>query len=542
MIAVPLFKAIKGNAVTTKFVRQYLFKNDRALERDFLNVLDRDYKGRTWAQVMDETRHAVGNDVPAKEGAKVRTYEHLIVSLDPKDGDVPLDDFRDFITEWAAKWFDSPAGVGRFEVAIAYHDDNSERVAAGEKGILHAHLVINNTELETFRRISGLMTTKRVQAMRADLQQMALDRGWHGFASNGESHTADEMQALGLRLSRGKRLDRYMDAMESVMSDETMREDVAASVAQLLEDTYEVPKMIPETFLMIDREGTGTENRSAAQPSSLTADPSAKARLDASSQSRPKPAVKLDKDGNAYTTLKFSNGKTMRMIVPRWEYKSQTMAERHAEAEQGWSWKGDIKDRVDVALRVAQGPADFAGKLAQLGVTVNYNRQGEVVYHHAADPDARKVKGSTLGHAYTAKAVEDALSEKYASRRQRAHGLRDRERWMTSDERSAAMAIAKAAPMCSRDGTELIHRLQDAIGQSHGGSAAALAEELGIAYGKPAPKCPTTPAETIEAHADERDEMGYGGGALNNPTAASTRRGNRERGESAGGRTPQRGR
>ena len=49
----PLFKVIKGNAVTTKFVRQYLFKNDRALERDFLNVLDRDYKGRTWAQVMD---------------------------------------------------------------------------------------------------------------------------------------------------------------------------------------------------------------------------------------------------------------------------------------------------------------------------------------------------------------------------------------------------------------------------------------------------------------------------------------------------------
>ena len=530
----PLFKAIKGNAASTKFVRQYLFKNDRALDRDFLNVLDRDYKGRTWAQVMDDTRHAVGNDVPQKKGQKVRTYEHLIVSLDPKDGDVALDDFRDFINEWAAKWFDSADGVGRFEVAIAYHDDNSERLAAGERGILHAHLVINNTELETFRRISGLMTTKRVQEMRADLQQMALDRGWHGFASNGESHTAAEMQALGLRPSRGKRLDRYMQALERVMGDETLSEDVAASTAQILEDRYEVPKAVPETYLMIERDRTEPGDR-------LTADQTARTRLDASTKGRPKPTVKVDKDGFAYTTLKFQNGKTMRMIVPRWEYRSQTMAERHAEAEQGWSWKGDIRDRVDVALRISQGSTDFAGKLAQLGVTVNYNRQGELVYHHAADPDARKVKGITLGPAYTAEAVEQVLSEKYSSRRQRAHGLRGRERWMTADERSAAMAIARAAPMCSRDGTELIHRLQASI-DGHGGDPTALAEELGIRYSRPTPKKSKTVDGILEAAQDARDEMGYGGGALNNPHAAPQQRGNRDRGGSDGGRTPQRGR
>lgn len=35
------------------------------------------------------------------------------------------------------------------------------------------------------------------------------------------------------------------------------------------------------------------------------------------------------------------------------------------------------------------------------------------------------------------------MAEKYGDRRQRAHNLPGRERWMTEDERSAALAIAK---------------------------------------------------------------------------------------------------
>lgn len=205
---------------SAKWIRYRLFKEDRVLDKDFLNLTDRDWKGRDWAMVMDRTRETFGNNVPVKRGSKVRTYEHMIISLDEKDSGVELDEFRDFVNEWASKWFDSRGpegeGIGRFEVAIAYHDDNTAREAQGKQGILHAHIVINNTELETKRRISGLRTNKVVQAMRADLQTMSLERGWHAFATDCKSYTRAEMEARGLQVSRGKRLDRLMASSESV--------------------------------------------------------------------------------------------------------------------------------------------------------------------------------------------------------------------------------------------------------------------------------------------------------------------------------------
>lgn len=210
-------KPIAGHG-SARRIRYRLFKSDRALALDFLNITDRDWHGNDWAKVMDKTREVFGNDKPAKEGDNVRTYEHVIVSLDPKDDWVELDDFRDFIIEWAEKWFDSRGpegeGIGRFEVAIVYHDDNAAREAAGKQGILHAHLVINNTDLETGRRISGLLTTEVVQAMDAGIQTMSLERGWHAFATNQRSYTQAEMDALGLRVSLGKRLNRLMEAPE----------------------------------------------------------------------------------------------------------------------------------------------------------------------------------------------------------------------------------------------------------------------------------------------------------------------------------------
>lgn len=47
-------KPLSGHS-SVKWIRYYLFKNDRALDRDFLNLTDRDWKGRDWAKVMDRT-------------------------------------------------------------------------------------------------------------------------------------------------------------------------------------------------------------------------------------------------------------------------------------------------------------------------------------------------------------------------------------------------------------------------------------------------------------------------------------------------------
>lgn len=513
-------KPLSGHS-SVKWIRYYLFKNDRALDKDFLNLTDRDWKGRDWAKVMDRTREIFGNNVPVKKDAKVRTYEHMIISLDEKDGGVELDDFRDFVNEWASKWFDSRGpegeGIGRFEVAIAYHDDNTARAADGKRGILHAHLVINNTELETKRRISGLLTTKVIQAMRADLQTMSLERGWHAFATDGKSYTQPEMDAKGLQVSRGKRLDRAMAALDNVLANEAkgaQDADLGKAMMERMEERYPVRKMVPETY-----GGSSSDKAAPAEIETGNAQPG-------------------DVPGFSYTTMRTEDGKVLRLVVPRGFGDSDTMAERQIERREGWSWKDDIRDRVDVAVRISKGPTDFAAKLAELGITVNYNRNGDFVYHHPSDPETRKVKGSTLGRRYAAQSIEQSMAEKYASRRQRAQGLVGRERWMNEDERAAALAIAKAAKPCTREGAELMGRLKSTIEQNDSAPRdqtrrgsnveypSSLASSLGIEYPKASVsgdgrRKRMTEEEILEAMADVRDEKGYGGLAANNPTGTS---------------------
>lgn len=510
-------KILSGHS-SAKWIRYYLFKNDRALDKDFLNLTDRDWKGRDWAKVMDRTREIFGNDKPVKKDTKVRTYEHMIISLDEKDSGVELEDFREFVNEWASKWFDSRGpegrGIGRFEVAIAYHDDNTAREAEGKQGILHAHLVINNTELETKRRISGLRTTKVVQAMRADLQTMSLERGWHAFATDGKSYTQAEMDAKGLKVSRGKRLDRAMAALDKVLANEakgTQIEDYGQAMQDKMNERHSVEKMIPETYN--DRVVTSPQSK----PDKIESNGSA------------------ESVGLSYTTMRTEDGRTLRLVVPHGFGDSETMAERQIETREGWSWKDDIRDRVDVAVRISKGPADFASKLGELGIKVNYNRDGDLIYHHPSDPASRKVKGSTLGKQYAATSIEQAMAEKYASRRQRAQGLVSRERWMSEDERAAALAIAKAAAPCTREGAELMYRLKSTIEQNdsaprdenrHGMGAeypSSLANSLGIEYPKPSAagdgrRKRMTEEEILDAMEDIRDEKGYGGLAANNLT------------------------
>ena len=510
-------KILSGHS-SAKWIRYYLFKNDRALDKDFLNLTDRDWKGRDWAKVMDRTREIFGNDKPVKKDTKVRTYEHMIISLDEKDSGVELEDFREFVNEWASKWFDSRGpegrGIGRFEVAIAYHDDNTAREAEGKQGILHAHLVINNTELETKRRISGLRTTKVVQAMRADLQTMSLERGWHAFATDGKSYTQAEMDAKGLKVSRGKRLDRAMAALDKVLANEAKGaqiEDYGQAMQDKMNERHSVEKMIPETYN--DRVVTSPQSK----PDKIESNGSA------------------ESVGLSYTTMRTEDGRTLRLVVPHGFGDSETMAERQIETREGWSWKDDIRDRVDVAVRISKGPADFASKLGELGIKVNYNRDGDLIYHHPSDPASRKVKGSTLGKQYAATSIEQAMAEKYASRRQRAQGLVSRERWMSEDERAAALAIAKAAAPCTREGAELMYRLKSTIEQNdsaprdenrHGMGAeypSSLANSLGIEYPKPSAagdgrRKRMTEEEILDAMEDIRDEKGYGGLAANNLT------------------------
>lgn len=133
-----MLKAIAGHT-SARGICRYLTKKDRALAEDYLNIdAPEGARGFDWAAVMDETRRAFGNDLPWR-GKRVRTYKHYVVSPDPKDG-AGLGALRELATAWAEEHFSD------FEVAIVYHDDN-------ERGIPHAHVVVNNTNIETGRRL-----------------------------------------------------------------------------------------------------------------------------------------------------------------------------------------------------------------------------------------------------------------------------------------------------------------------------------------------------------------------------------------------------
>ena len=126
---------------------RYLERGGRALARDFLNIGARiegwqgdlpRYGPCDWAAEMDEVREAAGNGA-AWRGRSARTWKHYVLSPDP-DCRIELGALRELAVAWASEHFPD------HQVAIVYHDDNEGRIP-------HAHVVVNNTSLETGRRL-----------------------------------------------------------------------------------------------------------------------------------------------------------------------------------------------------------------------------------------------------------------------------------------------------------------------------------------------------------------------------------------------------
>lgn len=156
----PIVKPISGHT-SCKGIYRYLTKRNRALASDYLNLdVPERIEGQPfdWAEVMDDTRRRNGND-RAWGGHRARTYKHYVLSPDPEDG-IGLDALRELATAWAEKNFTD------YEVAIVYHDDN-------ERGIPHAHVVVNNTNLATGKRLQD----PDPKALKHSAQEMA--RGRH---------------------------------------------------------------------------------------------------------------------------------------------------------------------------------------------------------------------------------------------------------------------------------------------------------------------------------------------------------------------------
>lgn len=160
----PYLKQIAAHT-NCQSIQRYLERGGRALARDFFNlsVDERDGYGDEckdevrWADEMDELRSRYGNDTPFGS-LRARTYKHFIVSPDPEDG-IDLPALRELARAWALEHF------GEYQVAIVYHDDNASRIP-------HAHIVVNNTNLQTGRR----MHHDDPKEFNRRLQEMARER------------------------------------------------------------------------------------------------------------------------------------------------------------------------------------------------------------------------------------------------------------------------------------------------------------------------------------------------------------------------------
>ena len=166
-----VLKAINGHTGCGR-IKDYLEKGGRALLRDFFNLswdevedkgLDTALKDEVdWALEMDALRRDYGNDTPWK-GQRAITFRHYVISPDPSDN-IGLDGLRELTHAWVRKHFSD------YQVAVIYHDDNRQRIP-------HAHIVVNNTNLETGRRLH----IPNALDMNRSLQEVARARGLAAF-------------------------------------------------------------------------------------------------------------------------------------------------------------------------------------------------------------------------------------------------------------------------------------------------------------------------------------------------------------------------
>ena len=166
-----VLKAINGHTGCGR-IKDYLEKGGRALLRDFFNLswdevedkgLDTALKDEVdWALEMDALRRDYGNDTPWK-GQRAITFRHYVISPDPSD-DIGLEGLRDLTHAWVRKHFSD------YQVAVIYHDDNRQRIP-------HAHIVVNNTNLETGRRLH----IPNALDMNRSLQEVSRARGLAAF-------------------------------------------------------------------------------------------------------------------------------------------------------------------------------------------------------------------------------------------------------------------------------------------------------------------------------------------------------------------------
>ena len=181
----PYLKTITCHTKSVSALKEYLEngtkgqKPHRVLGWSYFNLPGQNMGTKTWDMEMDRTRHLSQNDKEVAGRGRTVTFRHFILSPKPTgsafdDGDdISPEQMMDYAKEWVRKEFGDDTGpglLGQYETAIALHNDSVNHN-------LHAHIVVNNTNLITGRRMQ--ISNKDVQTLTNDVQELAIKRGWH---------------------------------------------------------------------------------------------------------------------------------------------------------------------------------------------------------------------------------------------------------------------------------------------------------------------------------------------------------------------------
>jgi hypothetical protein len=154
----PFLKTITGHT-STYCARRYLEKGQRALERYEHNLFAR----RSWSEQMDATRKLHGHD-------KGATYRHYIISPQERDRTATPKLVMRLAREWEKENFPD------HEWVVILHNDNKARTRKGQDGIVHAHVVVNATDLETGKKMH--INNERVRQLDRSLNERAARLGF----------------------------------------------------------------------------------------------------------------------------------------------------------------------------------------------------------------------------------------------------------------------------------------------------------------------------------------------------------------------------
>jgi len=216
----PIVRYVPGHAASVKGIIDYLAKQSRTMDIDYVNCFERDRRGDAVWKQMDICRRVLGTNQEHVSRGRARSYMQIVVSPDPRDH-VSMELLRDLTLTWAKESFP------KCQMAIFYHDDNALRIA-------HSHIVLNNALLDGSGSVGRLVNYKAAHALHGRLQELSAERGLRTVELPSRRRKEGEPELLKPRGSiqheyRSRR-DRQREA-QGISWKEDLRERMAVAIA-----------------------------------------------------------------------------------------------------------------------------------------------------------------------------------------------------------------------------------------------------------------------------------------------------------------------